>query len=615
MSFPPALLSVEGWISVCVCYIVYTVSFVSLGKKSLVHAWLFTGLNISSPTDESVATVVALNNKDAHTRQHDEQSTIAHDRLATLQFESTRIQPGMITMNSLESNDGIRLWTNLDNATVCAFCCIFALVFQYCVHWFFAWKQPCCADISCWVAWWQRHQNAVPLLSLLALMAFHSAWMLGKLSCFGTDRFSSYISGILLGLAAFWMVHTPALLEILDIDVHFSLEEASARILLWARLVGIRIANEEGVLKWLINVGKLVFAVFAGSLGLVLLEPILTTSRLTVYRFQQVFHQQEKKRWMWCYSLISLASLFFLPLLILLTYLFSDRGNVFRIRTLFTWMFVCVLCSVIPDLLQSYMDQAIPAVSIILSEPSPPNADRIMYPFRSRFQRLVHTGSLLVTFPFILIALVMVGHLCNVHSDIYPIAYKGMILDKSARTTLHYWEKKLVVEMANSATSATGFIAQLSPTRANACGERLQPNRKYRKKIRNGRELILMAKPVRKSLAQAIGGIQVLRLMAREDQIARKVLEHTENMSAKDDDDIYFLEDTGKSADDLVAALTAVLLHPVLTSTVVFPLVDLMGFLLCIFWLVTLAGGVFLYRQSMLQLANGYTAIAYKKNK
>jgi hypothetical protein len=125
-----------------------------------------------------------------------------------------------------------------------------------------------------------------------------------------------------------------------------------------------------------------------------------------------------------------------------------------------------------------------------------------------------------------------------------------------------------------------------------------------------------MAKPVRKSLAQAIGGIrQVLRLMAREDQIARKVLEHTENMSAKDDDDIYFLEDTGKSADDLVAALTAVLLHPVLTSTVVFPLVDLMGFLLCIFWLVTLAGGVFLYRQSMLQLANGYTAIAYKKNK
>ena len=139
--------------------------------------------------------------------------------------------------------------------------------------------------------------------------------------------------------------------------------------------------------------------------------------------------------------------------MILLTYLISDRGNDFRIhvRALFTWLFVWALCSVIPDLLQCYMDQAIPAVSIILSEPSPPTADRIMYPFRSRFQRLVQTGSLLVTFPFILIALVMVGHLCNIHSDIYPIAYKGMTLDKSARTTLHYWEKKLVVEMANSA--------------------------------------------------------------------------------------------------------------------------------------------------------------------
>ena len=124
-----------------------------------------------------------------------------------------------------------------------------------------------------------------------------------------------------------------------------------------------------------------------------------------------------------------------------------------------------------------------------------------------------------------------------------------------------------------------------------------------------------MAKPVRKSLAQAIGGLQLLRLIAREDQIARKVLEHTENMSTKDDDDIYFLEDTGKSADDLVAALTAVLLHPVLTSTVVFPLVDLTGFLLCILWIVLFVGGVFKYRLSMLQLGNAHTAIANKKNK
>ena len=222
---------------------------------------------------------------------------MAHDRLATLQMESTRIQPGMLTMNALASNnnDGIRLWTNLDNATVCAFSCIFALGVQYSVNWFVAWKQPCCADITCWVAWWQRQQHAVPLLSLLALMAFHSAWMLGKLSCFGTNRLVSYISGISVGLVAFWMVHTPAVLEILDINVVFSLEEASARILLWARLVGIRIANEEGALRWLINVGKLVFAVFAGSLGMVLLEPILTTSRLTVYQWQQLFHQQEEE--------------------------------------------------------------------------------------------------------------------------------------------------------------------------------------------------------------------------------------------------------------------------------------------------------------------------------
>ena len=45
--------------------------------------------------------------------------------------------------------------------------------------------------------------------------------------------------------------------------------------------------------------------------------------------------------------------------------------------------------------------------------------------------------------------------------------------------------------------------------------------------------------------------------MAREDQIARKVLEHRENMSKEADDDMYFLEDMGKLVDDLVVALTA----------------------------------------------------------
>ena len=602
----------EGWLSVCVCYIVYTLSFVSLGKRSLAHAWLFTGLRVYSPTDESVAEISSAGSSNEHTKK---QMTIK-DRMDKFVIESTRIQPGMLTMTSLQSNEGIRLWTNLDNACICAFSCVFALTFRFCLGWFLAIKNPCCVDIKCWVGWWQRQQDAMLLLSLLALMTFHSVWTLGKLSSGIGLRYppACYVAGALLGLSTLWIVNTPALLQTLDIPATLALEESSARILLWSRLMGIRISNEELVLKWLMSVGKLAYTVFCASLGFVLWDPLQETSRIVVYRWLRLWKQPEKT-WKRFSFMVSMASLFFLPLLILLTYLISQRGQVPRlnVRTLAAWLFVWVLCSLVKDLLQSYMDQAIPEVAMVLCEPSPPISDRVMFPFRSRFQRLVKTGSLLVTFPLCIIALLTTGHLCNVNCDMYPVPYKGTTLDKGTKKTLHCWENAQVVRTANSATNATGLVSHISPTRANACNQTLQPKRKYKKKIGTGRELLASAKPVRKSLAQVLGGLQVLALMAREDQIARKVLEHRENMPEEADDDMCFLEDTGKSADDLVAALTAVILHPVLTSTVVFPIVDLTSFLLCILWMVAFFGGILKYRQRMLQLGSFANTIDAKK--
>lgn len=366
--------------------------------------------------------------------------------------------------------------------------------------------------------------------------------------------------GCCCGLAALWIINTPALLDLMDNEATSAMEEGAARILLWSRLVGIRIPYEEAVLGWLITVGKLVFAVLYGSLGFVFWDPLQGTSRIVVYRWQRLWKQPEKMRWNWYCSILSMAGLFFLPLLILLFYLVSGHGGSvprLHIRTIVTWLFVWVLSSLIKDLLQSYMDQAIPAVAVVLSEPSPPISDRIMYPFRIRFQRLVLTGSQLVTFPFCIIALLSMGHLCNVHCDMYPVPYKGTTLDKSTKNAQHYWERQQIVNLANSATNATGPISRVSPTRANACGKTLELKKKYKKKVGTGRQLLASAKPVRKSLADALGGLQILALMAREDQIAQKVLEHTESMSAEVDDDVYFLQDTGKSADDLVAALTA----------------------------------------------------------
>lgn len=626
MSFPPALLSVEGWISVSVCYIIYTISFVSVGKLSIIHKWLFTDLTVYSPTDESVAAVAACggnninHDEDKDSPQNNHNKT-TRERLDALEIEATNVEPGMVTLNSLQSStQSIRLWTNIDNACVCAFSCIFSLLVRFCWNWILVLFQPkCCADIPCWVAWLHRQQNAVPLLALLALMAFHSAWTLGKLS--SSNRMTGrVIAGVILALSSLWIINAPAPLDTLHISAAHALEEGAARILLWARLVGIRISNELKALEWLILAGKVVFSLFAGSLGFVLWDPLQGTSRILVYRSQRLLAQPSKRQWKWIYSMLAMTALFFLPLLILLTYLVSNDKQSYmkriNARTMAAWLFVLVLGSLIKDLLQAYMDQANAEVAIVLSEPSPPIADRVMYPFRNRFQKLVETAGQLVTFPFCLVALLTMGHLCNVNCDMYPVPYKGAATldNKGTKTQRHYWEKHIVVNTANSATNSTLVLSHISPTRANACGKTIEPKRRYRKKLGTGRQLLSYAKPVKKSLLNALGGLQVLALMAREDQIARKVLEHTENRSAETNDfDEYFLEDTGKSADDLVAAITAVIMHPVLTSTVVFPILDLTGFLLCILWLVAFVGGVAKYRKRMREL--GSYEMMVKKNK
>jgi hypothetical protein len=401
----------------------------------------------------------------------------------------------------------------------------------------------------------------------------------------------------------------------MDISATPALEEWAARILLLLRLMGVRISsNEEMLLNRMINIGRLLFATLCGSLGFVLWDPLQSTVQVMVYRWQQLFAQPEKQ-WSWYHAIFGMASLFLLKLLILLTYLVSGRGDTprLKVRTMAAWCDVWMMCSLAKDLLQSYMDQVIPEVSVVLSESSPPMSDRIMYPFRSRFQRLVRAGSRMVTFPFCIVALLTLGHLCHVHSDMYPAPYGEATQDKAMRSTLKLWEQTQVVNMANSASNVTDFISHLSPTRANTCGETLELKKKQKKKAKTGRELLETARPIRTSLAQALGGLQVLALMAREDKIAQTVLEHHEE-SKTDEDNPATIKDTGKAADELLSTLTAVLLHPILTSTIVFPLVDLLGFVLCVLWMVSMIVGISTHWSAMRRLGDHNVKLACKKD-
>jgi hypothetical protein len=195
----------------------------------------------------------------------------------------------------------------------------------------------------------------------------------------------------------------------------------------------------------------------------------------------------------------------------------------------------------------------------------------------------------------------------------YPAPYGEAYPDKAIQSTLKSWEQTQVVTMANSFSNATGFISHLSPTRANTCGETLEVKKNKRKKATTGRELLENAKPVRTSLSQALGGLQVLALMAREDKIAQTVLEHHEESIAEDDSSAT-IKDTGKAADELLSTLTAVLLHPILTSTIVFPFVDLLGFILCVLWMISMIVGSFTHWSPMRQLGDHNVKLACKKD-
>ena len=520
-------------------------------------------------------------------------------------------------MNSLQSKDGIRMWTTLDNACVCACSCLFALSLRFFLGWVRAIRDPCCSDISCWVEWWKRQQNAVPLLGLLAIMAFHGSWNLGIHSSMMPQGInlpyppSSFIAGVLCGLSALVVLNSQALLQTMDTPVTLALEEGAARIVLWFRLVGLSVVNEERLLNRMISLARLLMAAFCGSVGFVLYGPFQSTVSLMVYRWQRIVDQPNKK-WSSYRDLIAMASQFVLPLLIIFTYVVPEREEMPRrtIRTMAAWCHVCMMCGLAKSLLQSYMDQALPAVAMVLTAPNP-DADRIMDPFRIRFQRLVQTGSQLVTFPFCLIALLTVGHLCHVHSNMYPVPYAWGALDKTMRNSLDTWEQVQVVSMANSASNGTTVVSYISPTRANACGEVLErKNNKRWKRAKTGGELLAMAKPVKKSLVQVLSGLQVLALLAREDPVARTVLQQANENLVDPEEEI---KDPGKAMDELLSSLTAVVQHPVLTSTIVFPLVDMMGFLLCFFWMVSLVGGVVSSWRRMRILGGYNMGLATKK--
>ena len=598
-----SLFSFEGWVAWVSCLALYLQSTTSIGKKSLTHSWFFESLTILKPTQESVAAIagVAVSSSARRKRQTTKVPKTIEERLNVLDLATSIIHPGMLTANALKKKDELLLWQSLDSTIVFVVSCVVALI----LRWLFSWIQvcvtACCSDLTCWMAWLEGRQVGLPLLGLLVTVAVWHVYSLGclisqlpKESMFRYTP-STYVTSYLFGLATLWLLNTPPLLEFLRIPADDALEEASARLLLWIKLVGIRVKDDEASLESWTSIARFLTAGGFGLLAFAISDPLGETVRLLVYRFysgptshtphtNRAAARSYQNQVRAAYALLILLSQ-----MIVLTYLTPHRPNRLGARTFLAWIVAGLLFFLVKPLLQSHLEQCIPSVVVVFADPKP-SAETILYQFQGRIQRLVRTGSKLTLFPSLLVLMLTMGHLCRTPHSMYPGTHRLGV--ESA--TITQWKQQRALHTVESATSTGNWVNFISSTRANACGQTLSlPEEKgdVSGVIETAKDLVLGTPPIPGTLAQVLSGLQ------------DKTREEKGTDSAGD-------EETNKpSAREIVLALVR---HPFLTSTIVAPILDLLGLMLASLWTVSCVWGFFSSRKEMREMASYNLTVANK---
>jgi hypothetical protein len=545
-------LTIEGVLALGLSFGIYTVSLASRGKQSLAHSLFYNQLRLLSPTKESVAFLAGVTKQRA--------PKTMEERLSALELSSRTVTGGMVAVGAMKTKETAVMWKNLEDACSLVLGCIVAFILRWILLWAKVFYKPCCSNLDCWKDWFIAEDNAKPILVVLFLLTWHSVSHLGKhtskLPPGSPLRYSpsSYITGWIFGLATLTPL-TPRHLP-------DALEELAARVLLFNRLLGIRVDNEQALLVTMTTGAQFAVALLAGFVGFVIAEPVSSSIQLLVYRWFS-FSKTDLQKQRMVRAAMLLATL--LPVFILLACATDWRS----FQIVMSWIWIASLYCLTKPLLQTYLDRSLPDAKQVLESKSDLTSDKIFHPFKHRYSRLVENGIKLSVLPSTLVILLSLTSLCNSSTTgIYPIGYAGPMSSSVANV---YLETRALT-VTNSVVNQTSLLG------INTCGTPpLPPRRKHGKKdavvpptIERGSDLLENVPAVPMTIAGALGNLQ----SSQEDEEEKR----------RDDDG----DDDGTTKD----IFASILQHPFVTSTVARPILDLLTLLVTAWWLVSLAYGL-----------------------
>jgi hypothetical protein len=606
LSMAEQLLSVEGCFAFCFGLTVYLLSTTSLGKRSFTHAWLFTNLQVLNPTQASVQS--ALLTPKTSNRGGPKHSSL-EERLKKLHFNITSLGPGSLTLAAMQREEATVLWKALDMTVVWILSCGVAIAGRWLLTTFRQLYHSCCSDFDCWGADWSAGQRSTLLLAVLTILSFRSWLQMALLASQmpiglrATFSPSCYVSGFLVGLSVwrmtypqqfpiasstigYWNVNIP--------DTHLAIQELAARSMLWLNLFDARMDLGHDVFQWFVFFWRLVLVGFGAVLGFSLAEPLQALQYRIFYRWhvgdlnsgeQTASNNSFAQSVRPLYQGIVTAGVACLPVLILLSYNHSDPASMLMLRVSTAWIFVFLLFILSKSLLQDYLQQALLHVVSALARPlgsNPAEYDNddstvITHPFTSRFENLVRLGGQLVTFPLLLVILLSAGHLCNLsHTDtpMYPCAYGIPFVNAEQH---QIWEQQKVQVQAQSVLHNAYSSRRLWDSKAESC--EIIPTASAEASKESDQNTVSNPVELLATHASSAGDgtspeslIQILAKIQRH----VKLPEESRDSSEPQDSILSFK----RTAQALVR-------HPFPTSSIVFPLIDFLGLVLCSFWTLT----------------------------
>jgi len=510
-----------GVFAVFFAFLAYIISSTSLGKRSISHAWLFTGLIILNPSEKS------LRQLDTATYQSTKATTTAARRnnnkiqdVSGLHLTCKSIRPGSIPLSFMTDKDRVRFlqWQALDAAVYIWLACLIATAGPFIVAWYTVYQEEtiCCGDLKCWLRWWREQlggpglivMNSPPPNLMLFSIASVAIWFWWRLVMHSTRlpersifRFSpfSYINGWLTFLATLILLRwshdttTKDNTAFLGIPLNGALEEWSARVTFWIGLTGYYLSSNqtsrELVMHNMYQAAQLLFAATTGLIAFALADPLRVTMRVyfgnvlgdkirvvdtsgdKYYRLMEIM--QEK---------LLLVAIGCLPVLCFISYFSTDVSlggfSRYTVRAALGWSFVLSLASAMRPLLWSHLLRVLPEINLLFRVAKHPTSEVILSPFQKRSKSLLSIGGQLLIFPAFVLLLLTLGHSAGkqpvavsdantITTGIYPFAFHRSLWTEDEKQKYQEWEEFQAKTSAQNHLDDKSIFADLSTTRAN----------------------------------------------------------------------------------------------------------------------------------------------------